>query len=641
MSKSWKLNISATIARLKIMTLNRYVLASFVMVISLLAPMTGMISPDRVNAQAVNLNGKQIQEVSTGYDTACAVIEGWPYCWGANDVGQLGNGKTSEDPATKPVAVTKDQKGKAAGPPICIQSFLFFCLKTAPGVPAVPPSAMANLEVEKVSVGVTHACAIASAKVYCWGDNEFGQLGNRSTAAYSAAPVKVDTQSKDETGKPKSALAQKEIIDVSAGEYFTCALASDGTVACWGDGEDGRLGNGSETEVNYPHAVVATPGTPLSGKKGLKLARASAATMCVLAVSESTFASVSNKGNPYCWGYGIGDGTVPGPGRVTIPCSKDTPTTRPTGQGVSYTYFSSSTPVEISGTQQFTQVDGSDYLTGLADNNRAYYWGMNGYKSNNTYISTTTCSVNPCTAQTVIQRDALNSGIVLAASKVKKNAGTKPGSNSRQNGKTIGSDHSKNGKKNHQNTQNVKSGPKGEKRTVKKDSNKKRSGSNSSKPTTCENETHYGYTADRTNERVGKMTPATPKVTALNQSNLSVFAGNIESGLFCATNASGTFCDANGTSMDEGQTGSNYTKQCSGGFLFIPVTCKPGPTGPQQVVSSGWLNGKTVQQLSTGLSGYTCALANNSIGCWGVNSSGQLGTGNTTNMKVPTALKLQ
>lgn len=611
-----------SIMSLKKSIMNRYVLAAFVMVLGLLAPITEVVSPDTVSAQGVNLNGKQIQDIQTGYDSACAIIEGWPYCWGANDLGQLGTGSISETPVTKPAAVTKDKTGKPAGPPICTATFFFVCTATKPGTPAVPPSGLAGLEVEKVSVGTTHACAIANASVYCWGDNEFGQLGNRSTAAYTAAPVKVDTQSKDEAGKPKSALAQKEVIDVTAGEYFTCALATDGTVACWGDGGDGRLGTGNENEVNYPRAVVAAPGTPLAGKKGVKLARASMATMCVIAVNKAGPASTSSKGNPYCWGAGIGNGTIPGPGRVTVPCSADGPTTRPTGQGATYTYFSSATPVEISNTQQFTQIDGNDYLTGLADNNRAYYWGMNGYKSNNTYISTTTCSVNPCTSQTLIKKSENN--IILAATngtnKSTKKTKTKttkatPAASKKKNRTQIGKNQWSSDKK-------------------------KKSGSNSSNPNPCENETHYGYTADRTNERVGKMTPTAPKATSLNQSTLRVFAGNIESGLFCATNNAGTYCDANGTSMAEGQTGSGYTKQCTPAFLFIPASCTPAPTGPQQVVSSGWLNGKTIQRLSTGLSGYTCALANNSIGCWGANDSGQLGTGDTANKNVPTALKL-
>jgi hypothetical protein len=161
-----------------------------------------------------------------------------------------------------------------------------------------------------------------------------------------------------------------------------------------------------------------------------------------------------------------------------------------------------------------------------------------------------------------------------------------------------------------------------------------------SKPSSCANVTHYGYTANRTVDEVGKMTPTVPHASSLNQTNLNVLAGNIESGLFCATNASGTYCDANGTAIEQGQTGSNYTKQCvTTGFIFTTTTCSPAPTGPQQVVASGWLSGKTVQQLSVGRSGFTCALASNSIGCWGLNSYGQLGTGDTVNKLVPTALK--
>ena len=663
---------------------SRYIVVAFVMALSLVTPLSSSLLSSTANAAALTLAGKTIKQVETGLDTACAVADGWVYCWGANDLGQLGVGTTNTGANTVPKPVSNSTTGTPAGPAICVAYFWIFCTAYAPGAPAVPPSAMAGLEVEKVSVGATHACAIASARVYCWGDNDRGQLGNNSTVAYSTVPVKVTV-----TG----ALAQKEIIDVSAGESFTCALASDGTVACWGAGDHGRLGTGSEDDTSVPKAVDVGSGSDLAGKKGIKLARASLGTMCVLAVSNAAFASGPEKGNPYCWGIGIGNGTIPPSTRVTVACnSRDALPTRPTGSGSVTTYFSSATPIEISDTQLFSQVDGTGYLTGLSDNNRAYYWGMHGYRADNTYISTTSCSVNPCTV-------ALNK-IRLAVS-VKNSAGAKAKSKAQNNAKNSnkpGGDKNKNLNSNNRaqqsaqtaatkgvsssisasgggvrtnytiggtTTRGATAGTNGNYTSITYASgsyagiarpggatsgsqvgNNKTNNNRSNTPANpCAAVTRYGYTADRTVDELGKMTPTVPHATSLNQSTMSVLSGDIEDGLFCAVKtAGGTFCDANGTGMDEGQTGSNYTQSCVTTWYFIwaTTTCAPEPTGPQQVVPNGWLSGKTLKQLSTGLSGYTCALStSNNVGCWGLNDVGQIGDGTATNRLVPTALRLQ
>ena len=667
---------------------SRYVVAAFVMMLSLVSPLASTFQADTVNAATMTLAGKTIKQVETGFDSACAVADNWAYCWGANDEGQVGKGSFGGN-VTTATAVSSSTTGTPAGPAVCIAYWWIFCTAYGPGTPAVPPSAMAGLEVEKVSVGFTHACAIANARVYCWGANNLGQLGNRTNTA-SAVPVKVDVQSTDAPGKPKSALSQKEIVDIAAGEFFTCALASDGTVACWGSGQFGRLGIASEDSTNYPKAVYM--GGDLAGKKGIKLARAASSTMCVLAVSDANFTTSADKGNPYCWGLGIGDGDIPGPGRATVPCnSRDALATRPSGTGSITTFFSSDVPLRISDTQLFSQVDGSDYVTGLSDNGRAYYWGMHGYRVNNTYISTTSCSVNPCTVVANKIRLAVSVGNAAGA-KAKQKA-----RNNAKNSNKPGGDKNKNLNSNQTAQQAAQNAARGGVATSISGSggnlvvrgslnsddsysvavaqhvsgnnvnvtsyrgqarpggsatgasqvggNNNNNNNNNNRPGACAPVTRYGYTTDRTVDEIGKMVPTVPHTSTLNQSTLSLFSGDVEEGLFCAVKTTGgTFCDANGTGMDEGQTGSNYTQSCVTTWFFFwsTTTCAPEPTGPQQVVPNGWLSGKTLKQLSTGLSGYTCALStSNNVGCWGSNYAGQIGDGTVTNRLVPTALRLQ
>ena len=86
-------------------------------------------------------------------------------------------------------------------------------------------------------------------KVSCWGSNNLGQLGVNSTA-HSDYPVDV----RDHTGNTDTTL--ENIIQVSAGDEYTCAVNSAGEVLCWGTGRYGQLGNNSKrNDQHYPRFV--------------------------------------------------------------------------------------------------------------------------------------------------------------------------------------------------------------------------------------------------------------------------------------------------------------------------------------------------------------------------------------------------
>lgn len=584
-----------------------------------------------------------VKQVSTGPNTACAVVNGKVKCWGEGGAGQLGNRATSD--SVTPVDVYAEKDPAPIRPSPCGGWFQPSCTP----IPQ-PSSPLGGKTVSKVSVGKNHACAIASAKLYCWGDNAKGQLGNR-TNTKSTMPVAVDMQDKDITPPPvkpnpcggwfqpsctavpqptipKSGLGGKEIVDVAAAEDFTCALASDGTVACWGEGDDGRLGTNATTDINYPKAVYSATGSAFAGKKGIKLSQASATTMCVLAVESTSTEAISGK--PYCWGKGIHGGQViPANNSSAVVCSKSSPTANPSTT-TKTTIFDSKQPTAVSDTAM-ASIDGQNYMTSLGADSRAYTWGMYGYQEVVTYANVKTCKVNPCTGKVVIEREDYD--ISLAGKVGEKKTTTK-------NGKTTNT--SSYGRLNGRQTTTTKRNADGS--TTTTTSYFKKNNNNGSGGNSCNAVVHYGFTKNVNYSEVGKKTAVVPTVWPQAQAGIKKQSGlAVDGGLYCAVITNNVLCDAHGGSSKLGQTGSGYTEKCTTKtvlVIFKETTCEPAPTGPQTVVSDGWLAGKTVSQLSTSPTGFTCAIANGSLGCWGVNSVGQLGVGDKVNRNVPTEVRL-
>lgn len=133
-----------------------------------------------------------------------------------------------------------------------------------------------------MSKGHQHSCALTSAGgAVCWGRNDFGQLGNNSTAN-SNVPVAVVGLSSG-------------VRQVEAGGIFTCALLETGSVKCWGYNNFGQLGNGTTNNSWVPVNV-------------LNLDNAIS-----LAAGASHICAVTAVGGVRCWGYNsdgqIGDGS--------------------------------------------------------------------------------------------------------------------------------------------------------------------------------------------------------------------------------------------------------------------------------------------------------------------------------------------
>ncbi len=112
--------------------------------------------------------------------------------------------------------------------------------------PSPSPTPAPVTATPQVSAGAGHTVALKSdGTVLTWGYNEFGQLGDETTAS-SGVPAQV----KNLGG----------VIAVAAGENHTVALKSDKTIWSWGSGSYGQLGNGFYADSRIPVQISAFSG---------------------------------------------------------------------------------------------------------------------------------------------------------------------------------------------------------------------------------------------------------------------------------------------------------------------------------------------------------------------------------------------
>src|SRR5664280_883507 len=203
--------------------------------------------------------------VACGYKSCSELVGGTVQCWGDNRVGELGNGTTTGSSVPVPVYGISDAVAIAAGN-------LYTCAVLSSGTVqcwgdnrvgelgngtttggSVPVTVSGITNATAVAAGYGQTCAVlSSGTVQCWGDNSVGELGNGTTTG-SSVPVTVSgiTNAVVDDGNYSSTRDR----DIAAGNLYTCAVLSSGTVQCWGDNSVGELGNGTTTGSSVPVTV--------------------------------------------------------------------------------------------------------------------------------------------------------------------------------------------------------------------------------------------------------------------------------------------------------------------------------------------------------------------------------------------------
>jgi alpha-tubulin suppressor-like RCC1 family protein len=224
--------------------------------------------------------------VATGQDFACAVrADHSVWCWGGNDLGQLGH---------------------ATGDANCTKAGVTVPCNATPQKVIFP----AGVSIASVSTGWGIGCArtegAGGGDVYCWGNNGHSTVGLSEDAGV-VIPV-----------PHKIGIFNGDVIDVSVAldTRHACAVRSDGTVWCWGDDYQGRIGtadvvNGVGDAPNcgghcwaYPHQVsVQVPppdaqardtelGAPLTGARRTR-------------VGDGASCALKTDGSVWCWGIDL------------------------------------------------------------------------------------------------------------------------------------------------------------------------------------------------------------------------------------------------------------------------------------------------------------------------------------------------
>jgi alpha-tubulin suppressor-like RCC1 family protein len=284
--------------------------------------------------------GLRFVHVSAGTSHTCGVTpSNLAYCWGAGSTGALGDGTTAET-RRKPVRVAGGlhfRQVVAANHHSCgvTTENRVYCWGSnlfgeigdgTEGTPRLKPVRVATeLRFRSVSAALLHTCGVTRYdRAYCWGLNSNGQLGGGPPGDKSPTPVRV-----------VGGLRFRHVI---AGFSHTCGVTTENRSYCWGDNFSGKLGDGTTT----PHL---TPGLVAGGLQFRQVGAAGKDHTC----------GVTSDDRAHCWGRNrdgqLGDGTI---------------VERPT-------------PVQVAGGLHFRQVSARfDHTCGVTLDDVAYCWGANG-----------------------------------------------------------------------------------------------------------------------------------------------------------------------------------------------------------------------------------------------------------------------
>jgi alpha-tubulin suppressor-like RCC1 family protein len=227
-----------------------------------------------------------------------------------------------------------------------------------------------SLPFREVSAGQDHACGVTSdGRIYCWGWNGFGQLGD-GTITNRLHPVRV--------------ARSLRFSHVDAGNYHTCAVTTQKRAYCWGENSYGQLGTrGGGRDWQHAHLK------PTVAAGGLKFRQVNAGYFDTCGVSIDNRAYCWGKNGPELGSVSSGDDDFERVPRLVAGGhafrAVDPSLAHTCGVTISNAAYcwgvlgnlaESRTPVKVLGRLRFRQVSTGYYnACGVATDDRAYCWG--------------------------------------------------------------------------------------------------------------------------------------------------------------------------------------------------------------------------------------------------------------------------
>lgn len=286
--------------------------------------------------------------LTAGGGNKCALDTGRRgYCWGANQLGEAGDGSLVAK--LSPSAVTGELTWRAissGGLHTCgvSEAQVAYCwgngFRGALGngskeflAWSVPVLVQGGLSWDSVYASAASSCGITNTgSAYCWGFNKNGSLGNGVVSG--------------DVAEPSAVTGGLTFVSLAVGAGHACGISETRTIYCWGTNTTGQLGTGTLVSTASP--------APVSLNQG----------WVQLALGDEHSCALAGDGAVYCWGA------------------------NDRGQLGNGTSAPSSIPKQVTSTVAFTTITaGAHHTCGLASTGIAYCWGRgtNGQLGNGTF----------------------------------------------------------------------------------------------------------------------------------------------------------------------------------------------------------------------------------------------------------------
>ena len=254
---------------------------------------------NRLTPIAVSGLDANTTQLAAGDSHMRAVIEtGGVKCWGSNSYGQLGDGQSAVR------SLPTNVYGLTSGFTTVVSGGYHSCALTETGAvfcwgsnqygqlgDGTITSRLTPVQVYGLNQGVTaiaagsyHTCAMTASQVLCWGNNSYGQLGNGNRYD-STIPVMVSG-------------IKHPPIRITTGANHSCVIQENGVLKCWGYNRNGQLGIGTRDDATIATAIVDVTGIDF----------------IELSAGDRHTCAITHLGEVLCWGLNemgqLGDGTV-------------------------------------------------------------------------------------------------------------------------------------------------------------------------------------------------------------------------------------------------------------------------------------------------------------------------------------------